>query len=141
MAQVYVGISGDFIHHGIINIIEQAATYGEVIVGCLTDAAITEFKPLPILSFEHRKRVLENIKGVSKVIAQEDWDYSVNLKALKPDFMIHGDDWHEGPMSRIRENCVEVLTSYGGKLIEIPYTSDVSASILSRDLHTNRAST
>ena len=86
MKKVYIGIFGDFIHHGIINIIEQAATYGEVIVGCLTDAAITEFKPLPILSFEHRKKVIENIKGVSKVVVQEDWDYSVDLMALKPDF-------------------------------------------------------
>ena len=82
---VYLGLSGDFIHHGIINIIEQAATYGEVIVGCLTDAAITEFKPIPILIFEHRKKVIENVKGVSKVVAQEDWDFSVNLLTLKPD--------------------------------------------------------
>lgn len=140
IASVYIGISGDFIHHGIINIIEQAAAYGDVIVGCLTDAAITEFKPLPILSFEHRKRILENIVGVSKVVAQEDWDYSLNITAIKPDFMIHGDDWQEGFMSRIRDNCIEALNSYGGKLIEIPYTSDVSASFLSRDLHANRAS-
>jgi phosphoenolpyruvate phosphomutase / 2-hydroxyethylphosphonate cytidylyltransferase len=140
MKTVYIGISGDFIHHGIINVIVKAATYGDVIVGCLTDAAITEFKTLPILSFEQRVRVLENIKGVSKVVAQEDWDYSFNLKAIKPDFMIHGDDWHEGSMSRTRDNCIEVLNSYGGKLIEIPYTPDVSASLLSRDLHANRAS-
>ena len=140
MKTVYIGISGDFIHHGIINAIVKAATYGDVIVGCLTDAAITEFKPLPILSFEQRARVLENIKGVSKVVAQEDWDYSFNLKAIKPDFMIHGDDWQEGSMSQTRDNCIEVLNSYGGKLIEIPYTPDVSASLLSRDLHANRAS-
>ncbi|MDA8751639.1 phosphoenolpyruvate mutase [Planktomarina temperata] len=140
MKTVYIGISGDFIHHGIINAIVKAATYGDVIVGCLTDAAITEFKTLPILSFEQRARVLENIKGVSKVVAQEDWDYSFNLKAIKPDFMIHGDDWQEGSMSQIRDNCIEVLNSYGGKLIEIPYTPDVSASLLSRDLHANRAS-
>jgi len=137
---VYVGISGDFIHHGIINIIEKAASYGEVTVGCLTDAAITEYKPLPILSFEHRKRVLEKIKGVSKVVAQDDWDYSVNLKSIKPDFMVHGDDWLEGAFSRIRDKCIEVLDSYGGKLIEIPYTPDVSVSLLSRDLHSHRAS-
>lgn len=136
---VYVGISGDFIHHGIINIIEQAASYGEVIVGCLTDAAVTEFKPLPILSFAQRKRVLENIKGVSKVVSQENWDYSINLIALRPDFMIHGDDWQEGPMSWARDNCIDALNSYGGKLIEIPYTRDVSATQMGRDLYANRA--
>ena len=138
--RVYIGISGDFIHHGIINIIHHAATYGDVIIGCLTDAAISEFKPLPILSFEHRKSVLENIKGVSHVVPQEDWDYSFNLKVHKPDFMIHGDDWQDGPMSDIRDNCIEALNSYGGKLIEIPYTSGVSGSHLSRDLYANRAS-
>ena len=77
---------------------------------------------------------------MSKVVAQEDWDYSVNLLTLKPDFMIHGDDWLQGSMSHIRDKCIKALESYGGKLIEIPYTPDVSASILSRDLHTNRAS-
>lgn len=138
--KVYLGISGDFIHHGIINIIEQATNYGDVIVGCLTDAAITEMKPLPILSFEHRKRVLENIKGVSEVVPQEDWDYSLNLKVLKPDYMIHGNDWLEGPMSRIRDNCIEVLNSYGGKLVEIPYTPNISSSEISHDLYTHRAS-
>jgi len=69
MKRVYLGLSGDFIHHGIINIIEQATAYGEVILDYLTDAAIIGFKPLPILSFEHRKRVIENIKGVSEFVA------------------------------------------------------------------------
>ena len=72
---VYIGITGDFIHHGIINVIQRASEYGKVTVGCLTDAAITEFKPLPILNFEQRKQILENIKGVSNVVSQEDWDY------------------------------------------------------------------
>lgn len=138
--RVYIGISGDYIHHGIINIIQHAKTYGDVIIGCLTDAAISEFRPLPILCFEQRKCILENIKGVSQVIPQEEWDYSFNLKVHKPDFMIHGDDWQSGPMLRIRNNCVEVLSSYGGELVEIPYTPDVSASRLNRDFYANRAS-
>ncbi len=137
---VYVSISGDFIHHGIINIIEEASKYGVVTVGCLTDSAITEFKNLPILSFQHRKKVLQNIKGVSKVVPQENWDDSITIKLLKPDFIVHGDDWQEGSQSRIRENCIKVLNSYGGKLIEIPYTTDISAIQLGRDLYSNRAS-
>lgn len=139
MKTVYLGLSGDFIHHGIINIVQEAASYGSVIVGCLTDAAISEFKPLPILNFEQRKKIVENIKGVSRVVPQDKWDYSFNLRELKPDFMIHGDDWLEGPMSYVRDNCLEVLNSYGGKLIEIPYTPGVSVSALSKDLHSNRA--
>ena len=137
---VYVGVTGDFVHHGLINIIQQAAQYGDVIVGCLTDAAISEFKPLPILNFEQRIKVLQNIKGVTKVISQAEWDYSINLNALKPAVMVHGDDWVEGPMSRIRQNCIEVLNSYGGRLVEVPYTSGISSTILNRDVYVNRAS-
>ena len=140
LKSVYVGISGDFIHHGIINIVQCAAEYGEVTIGCLTDAAITEFKPLPILSFNQRKQVLENIKGVCKVVPQENWDYSENLKEMKPDIMVHGDDWRQGSMSGIRENCIKALNSYGGKLIEIPYTPGISGTQLNKDLYTNRAS-
>ena len=137
---VYIGITGDFIHHGIINVIQRASEYGKVTVGCLTDAAITEFKPLPILNFEQRKQILENIKGVSNVVSQEDWDYSINLNILKPDIMVHGDDWREGYMSRIRENCINTLNSYGGRLIEIPYTHGISTTKMNRHLHSNRAS-
>ena len=106
----------------------------------MTDSAIGEFKPLPILSFDQRKSILENIKGVTKVIAQEEWDYSENLRSLKPDFMVHGDDWLEGTMSRVRENCIEVLGQYGGQLIEVAYTRGVSSTRLAKDLHLNRAS-
>ena len=116
---VYLGITADFVHHGIINIIQEAAKLGNLTVGCLTDKALSDHKPLPILSFENRKKILENIKGIAKVIPQEDWDYSINLKALKPDIMVHGDDWIKGPLSNIRNNCIEVLHSYGGKLVEV----------------------
>ena len=139
MRSVYVGISGDFIHHGIINVIEQAASLGEVVVGCLTDQAISEYKPLPILTFEQRKKVIENIKGVSKVVEQNEWDYSINLSILQPDIMVHGDDWTDGSMVWVRDNCIKVLQSYGGKLVEIPYTPNISATAIGVDLHLNRA--
>lgn len=137
---VYLGITADFVHHGIINIIQEAAKLGNLTVGCLTDKALSEHKPLPILSFENRKKILENIKGIAKVIPQEDWDYSINLKALKPDIMVHGDDWIKGPLSNIRNNCIEVLHSYGGKLVEVSYTPGISESMLGLDAHTKRAS-
>ena len=92
------------------------------------------------MSFQNRKRILQNIKGVSKVVPQESWDDSITIKLLKPDFIVHGDDWREGPQSRIRENCIKVLDSYGGKLIEIPYTPYISSIQLGRDLYSNRAS-
>jgi phosphoenolpyruvate phosphomutase len=133
---VYVGMSLDIIHHGHINIIKKAAGYGDVVVGLLTDQAIADHKRLPILGYEQRKIIVENIVGVTQVYPQDDWDYSHNIRKIKPDYMVHGDDWLEGPLAPIRENVLEALNSYGGRLIEIPYTKDVSSSELSR--HINR---
>ena len=137
---VYVGISGDYIHHGIINIINEASKYGDLTIGCLTDSAIAKYKPLPVLDFDCRKKVLENIKGVSRVVPQEDWDYSINLRTYKPNVMVHGDDWISGPLATIRSNCIDILNSYGGKLIEIPYTEGVSISKYDSHFYASRAS-
>ena len=86
---VYIGITGDIVHPGIINI-NQKATYGKVIVGLLTDSAIVSHKRLPFLTYEQRKNIMENIKGVSEVIPQKEWSYIPNLKKLRPNYIIHG---------------------------------------------------
>ena len=127
---VYIGIVGDIIHPGIINIINEGAKCGEVIVGLLSDTAIVNHKRLPYLSYEQRKTVVENIKGVSKVVVQEDWSYVPNLIKLKPDYIIHGDDWKSGAMRRIREDVYAVMKSQGGEVIEIPYTKGIDSSAL-----------
>lgn len=111
---VYLGITGDIIHPGIINIINAAKGYGRVIIGLLTDSAITSHKRLPYLTYEQRKQVVENIKGVSEVVPQEDWSYVPNLRKLKPDFIIHGDDWRVGPSLKARTEVIEVLKEWGG---------------------------
>ena len=100
MKKVYVGMSADLIHPGHLNIIKEAGKLGEVTVGRLTDKAIASYKRLPYLSFDQRKIIVENIKGVDKVIAQETLDYVPNLKLLKPDYVVHGDDWK--PVFRAR---------------------------------------
>ena len=94
--KVYVGMSADLLHPGHINIINEAAKLGDLTVGVLTDTAIANGKRLPFMTYEQRKKVVENIKGVSKVVAQETLDYRDNLNALKPDIVVHGDDWKEG---------------------------------------------
>ena len=127
---VYVGITGDIIHPGIINIIQQGAKYGRLIVGLLTNSAIATHKRIPYLTYEQRKAVLENIKGVSEVVPQEDWSYVPNLKKLKPDYIIHGDDWKTNYLKNIREEVYEVMKSLGGEVIEIPYTKGINSSKL-----------
>ncbi len=128
--KVYVGMSVDILHHGHINILEKASQYGDVLVGLLTDEAIVFGKRLPLLNYEQRLKILKGIKFIKEIVPQQEWDYSKNLKKYKPEYMIHGDDWIEGPLAPYRKLALEALKSYGGKLIEIPYTKNISASKL-----------
>lgn len=127
-------MTADIMHPGLIHIINEATRYGEVIVGLLTDKAIAGHKRLPYLTYEQRKEVVGNIKGVSEVIPQEDWSYVENLKKLKPDYIIHGDDWKNGPLREIRERVFEVMNELGGKVIEIPYTQGINSSSLDKEI-------
>ncbi len=120
--KVYIAMSADFIHDGHMNVIEEGAKYGDVIIGLLTDEAIATYKRVPLLNYETRKRIFENIKNVKEVVKQETLDYTENLRSIKPDYVIHGDDWQKGIQSTIREKVIEVLSEWGGKLIEVPYT-------------------
>jgi phosphoenolpyruvate phosphomutase len=125
---VYLGMRGDIIHPGIINIIRKGAVLGELTVGLLTDSAIASHKRLPYLTYQQRKDVIENIKGVAKVVPQEEWSYAPNLRKLKPDYIIHGDDWKNGPLQKEREEVFEVMKELGGEVIEIPYTTGINSS-------------
>ena len=130
MKKVYVGMSTDVIHHGHIKILEAARELGEVTVGLLTDEAIASFKRLPLLSYEQRKKIIENIKGVNEVVPQETLDYVPNLIKLKPDYVVHGTDWRTGVQKRTREKVIETLSEWGGKLVEPEHTRDVSSTQL-----------
>lgn len=130
MSKVYVSMSADIIHHGHINIIRKASELGEVIVGLLTDEAIATYKRLPLLDYSQRKNIIGNLKGVSKVIPQTTLDYTENLRLIKPDFVVHGDDWKEGVQAKIRQKVIQTLNEWNGKLIEVPYTKGVSVSKL-----------
>lgn len=130
MKKVYVGMSADIIHPGHLNIIKKAAELGSVIVGLLTDKAIASYKRLPYLSYEQRKIVVENIKGVKEVVPQETLDYVPNLRKYKPDYVVHGDDWKTGVQKEIRGKALKVLSEWGGKLVEPEYTSGISSTNL-----------
>jgi phosphoenolpyruvate phosphomutase len=125
---VYISLSADVIHHGHINLINQARKYGTIIVGLLTDKAIASTKRLPLLNYSQRKKILMSINGIDKIIQQNEWDYSPNLLKLKPDYMIHGDDWKVGRDKVLREKTISTLKKIGSKLIEIPHTKNISSS-------------
>ncbi len=130
MKTIYLGLRGDIIHPGIINIIKEAAARGEVLVGLLTDSAIATHKRLPYLTWEQRREVVENIKGVSRVVPQEEWSYVPNLKKHRPSAIIHGDDWNSGPLSKERDEVIALMNEMGGEVIEVPYTKGVNSSAL-----------
>lgn len=122
MKKVYACFCTDVIHEGHLNVIREAGKYGEVIAGVLSDVAMIRYNRFPIVSFEERKKMLEELPGVSKVVVQKEVMYEEILKEIKPDYVIHGDNWKEGPMSVIRQNVIENLEKWGGELLEIPYT-------------------
>lgn len=128
--QVYVGMSADIIHPGHLNIIRVAAELGEVTIGLLTDAAIASYKRLPYLSFEQRKLIVENLVGVKRVIPQDALDYVPNLRKIKPDYVVHGDDWRAGVQSEVRQRVINTLAEWNGELIEPEYTQGISSTKL-----------
>ncbi|WP_370090165.1 phosphoenolpyruvate mutase [Ekhidna sp.] len=128
MKKVYVGMGTDLIHHGHVNIIEVARELGEVTVGLLSDKAVSKYSRTPFLSYDERKKILENLKGVNEVIPQTELDYEENLRALKPDYVVHGSDWKTGPQKHIREKVVKLLAEWGGELVEPEYTAGISST-------------
>ena len=124
---VYMPMSADIIHPGHIQLLKEAEKYGEVIVGLLSDNAIEEKKgKRPIMTYDERLEVVNYLKGVSRVMLQDTPDYAPNLKALKPSFIVHGDDWSD----ESRESVLEVIKEWGGELIETDYSANPTSSTI-----------
>ena len=131
---VYVGLAADILHEGHINILTIAKKYGTVIVGLLTDEAIVTYKQLPFLNYSQREMVLKNLKMVDQVLPQKTLDYTYNLKKIRPDYVVHGNDWKRGVQQKIREKVIKVLKKWGGKLIEPKYTKNISSTIIKKNV-------
>lgn len=122
MKKVYTCFCTDVIHEGHLNILKRAAEYGEVYVGVLSDEAMVGFNRFPTISLEQRMEIVRKTGLVHQVLVQNEITYDKVLEELKPDYVVHGDNWREGPEAFIRENVVSNLRKLGGELIEIPYT-------------------
>ncbi len=122
--KVYMCFSTEFIHSGHIAIIKRARRLGKLIIGVLSDEAVASFKRFPLMPFEERKALISNIAGVEAVVEQKTLSYADNLRALKPDYVVHGDDWVSGFQKPIRQEVIDILNEYGGQLVEYPYSSD-----------------
>lgn len=130
--KVYVAMSADLIHPGHLNIIKTAAQYGEVTIGLLTDEAIASYKRLPYMPYKMREEVVKQLKNVKRVIPQTTLDYTYNLRKVKPDYVVHGDDWKEGVQRETRKKVIRVLAELGGELIEVSYTKGISSTQLNK---------
>ena len=128
--KVYIAMSADLVHQGHVNIIAEGHKLGKVIIGLLTDEAIASYKRLPLIAFNERKIIVENLKGVEKVVPQTTLDYVPNLKELKPDYVVHGDDWKTGVQKEVRQRVLDTLAEWGGELVEPKYTEGVSSTDL-----------
>lgn len=132
--KVYVAMSADILHIGHLNILNEAAKLGDLTVGILTDKAIASYKRLPFLPYETRSKTVESIKGVKNVIPQDKLDYTQNLLMLRPDFVVHGDDWKTGIQSSVRKKVIDTIEEWGGELIEPSYTVGISSTMLNESL-------
>ena len=121
---VYMCFSTEYIHTGHIAIIKRAKRLGRLTIGVLSDEAVASFRRFPLMPFEERKALVANIAGVERVVEQKTLSYAENLRALKPDYVVHGDDWVSGFQKPIREEVLAVLSEYGGHLVEYPYSND-----------------
>lgn len=122
--KVYMCFASDIIHGGHISIIKKAQKLGKLIIGVLSDEAVASYKRMPLVPVSERKIMFENIAGVYKVVEQKTLSYKENLERYRPDIVVHGDDWVNGFQRPIRDEVTAILASYGGKLVEYPYSSD-----------------
>ncbi len=123
--KVYVALAVDYLHSGHIKILQIAKSYGEVIVGLLTDKAIAQYKRIPNLNYEQRENIVKKIKFVDRVMPQDSEDYSQNLKKIKPDYLVHGDDWVNDNRKYIRKKAISTLKNWNGKLIEPKHSKNM----------------
>ncbi len=131
---VYMSFATDIINSGHLNIIEKASELGDIIAGIQTDEVIAQNNRFPLVDIEERIRIFSSIKNISKVVVQDTLSYKKILNELKPDYVVHGDDWVNNELSFIREEVIKILSEYGGKLVEFPYTYNNTLTQLNHKL-------
>ena len=131
---VYVPMAADIIHPGHLNIIKEASKLGYVIVGLFTDKAIASYKRVPFMNYEQRKIIVEGLKGVDEVVPQDEKEYDNNLLKYKPHYLVHGDDWKDGPLASSREKAIKLMASWKGEVIEPKYTKNISSTQINKSL-------
>ena len=122
---VYMTFGTDIIHGGHVQIINKAAELGELTIGVLTNEVIASYKRYPLIDVCERAEILSNLKGVNKVVIQDSILGESVLRDLKPDYLVHGDDWVTGFKRPFRDKTIEIMKEWGGFVVEFPYSESV----------------
>ena len=125
---VFLPMAVDFLHHGHVRIIKKANKYGSVVVGLMTDKGLQSYKGKPILNYKQRKEILSEIKNIKYIIPLNGLKYCEISKVLKVNFFVHGNDWKKGTQSKERKRLINLLKGWKGKVIDLPYTKNISSS-------------
>ena len=128
MKKVYTCFTTDIIHEGHLNIINEAKKYGSVTIGALSDKALIRYNRFPTISQDERVALYRSLEGVDDVVIQDEMTYDATIERIRPDIVIHGDNWKEGPEAALRKNCLDALKRSGGELIEVGYTYNETVS-------------
>ena len=131
---IYVPLAVDLLHSAHISILKKAKKYGKVIVGLMTDKAISQYKQLPTLNYNERYEILSGVKFIDKIVEQKNWDYTENIYKYKPNFFIHGDDWKSGVQKSQRKKVLIALKKIKSKLIEVPFSKNISSSEIKKKI-------
>jgi phosphoenolpyruvate phosphomutase len=132
--KVYLAMATEIIHHAHIKIIEKAADLGELIIGVYSDKVLLQLNRTPFLTQDNRISIFSGLKGVSRVVLQDELDYEKNLRLLKPDYVIHGDNWKNNNLKLVRERVIQILSEWNGELVEFPYTAGVELDKISENV-------
>ena len=134
---VFLPMAVDFLHHGHVRIIKKASKYGSVIIGLMTDNGLKSYKGKPILNFRQRKEIITQINNVDYIIPLDGLKYCAIAEKLKVNFFVHGSDWKKGPQKKERDKLIVLIKHWGGKVIEIPYTKNISSTEIKKKFITN----
>ena len=126
---VFIPMSADFFHHGHVNLLVKAKKFGNIIVGLMTNAGIKSYKKrFPFFNYYQRKKVLEEIKCIKKIIPLNGLEYAKTAKKYQLDYFVHGNDWIKGPQSKERQILIRTMKEWNGKVLEFKYTKNVSST-------------
>jgi phosphoenolpyruvate phosphomutase len=137
---VFVPMCADYLHHGHINILQKASKYGNVIVGLMTDKAITNYKSnKSFLNFNNRKKIVISIKYVKRVLTVKRLDFVSIAKKYKFDYVLHGDDWKKGTQASKRKALINVMKNWKGKVVDVKYTKNISSTLIRKKIKNDRS--